>query len=208
MNLQQLRSLGLEKRWPKLAKHLQEIAGLEVRVRESESQVAQMRAALPHAEQKDLDTAAAAIRNGEELPRATNTDSAKRQLDDAERTYTIMERALVSAQADLSAFMADHQGALYQDVAQARAEIGSKAAEAAEEALSAYGRYEDLKYLVRSLQPPPPQPDHNQPAQRLTQVVANMATTRSSGPDRGTVESTLQHIIALGDGPEEGENAA
>lgn len=201
MNLQQLKQLGLSERWPKLKKHLEEVASLDNRVRESESQVQKLRAALPHAEQKDLDNAAAAVRDGKDVPHATNTDSAKRQLEAAERTKNIMARAAESARQDLNSFMAQHQQQLFEDVAQARAEIAREAAGAARTALGAFSKWSDIHYLLRDLAPPPEAPDYNKPAARLTQTVMGIHTTQSSGPARGDIEGALQHVISLGEEP-------
>lgn len=208
MNLGQLEALGLSKRWPKLRQHLEEVASFERHRLQAESKVGTLRAQLPAAHEKDLDAEAQAVRAGKGIPLPEAEPKLQAELDVATRESVVMARAAESARADLDRFMQQHQQQLFEDVAEARSQIASKAATAASEALAAYGKYEDLKYLVRSLQPPPAQPDHNAPAARLTQSIVGVATTRGGGPSRGDVEAMLSYLISLGASPEEGENAA
>lgn len=201
MNLQQLKLLGLEKRWPKLARLQGEIAGLEKRNREADTEVNRLRAELGPAREKDLDLEAKAVRSGGKVPELKNEREVQTKLERATRDAAVMGRALQAAQADLGTFLAEHQGALYEDVAQARAEIGRKVAESARAAIADYVRYEDLHYVLKSLQPPPAQPDFNAPAERLTTVIAGVKTTRSGGPDRGVIENALHYLMSLAENP-------
>ena len=192
-----LQSLGLEKQWPKLARLQAEIASLEKRNREADMKANRLRAELAPAREQDLSLEAKAIRSGDKVPEPKHEPEVQAKLDRAVRDAAVMSRALQDAQAELSHFLGKHQGELYQDVAAARNEIASKIAEAAREALASYGRYEDLRYVLKDLTPPPEPIDPTQPAQRLTTVFAGVQTTRSAGPDRGTVEGILSYLMGL-----------
>jgi hypothetical protein len=108
-----------------------------------------------------------------------------------------MARALQSAQEDLSNFLARHQAELYQDVLEARHKIAKELSKDAQAALSGFARWADLYYPLRDLTPAAPVQEGAE-AQKLTQTIVGIQTTRSSGPDRGEVESLLQYLIGLG----------
>ena len=204
MNIQQLQALGLESKWPRLARLQSEIAGLEQRNREVDVEANRLRAALGPARERDLDLEAKAVRAGGKVPEPKSEREVRTKLERAERDLAVMGRALQAAQTDLGTFLAQHQGALYEDVAQARAEIAAKVAESARVALADYVRYEDLFYTAKALQPPPQPVDSNAPAQRLTQAFIGIHTTRSSGPARGDVEEALRYLVSLATGPGQG----
>lgn len=197
MDIRQLTTLGLEKRWPRLARLQTEIAGLEKRNREAEVEVMRLRAELGPAREKDLDAEAKAIRAGKEPPKSKHEPDVQRKLERAERDSAVMGRALQAAQTDLGTFLAKHQAELYRDVAVARSQIGARVAEAARAALVDYVRYEDLFYVLKNLTPPPPNRE-GEPVQRLTQsFIGGGVQTTQRGPDRGEVEAMLQHLISL-----------
>lgn len=207
MNIQQLRQLDLESKWPRLARLQTEIAGLEKRSREAEVEVMRLRAELGPAREKDLDAEAKAIRAGKDSPEAKHEAEVKAKLERAERDSAVMSRALQAAREDLGHFLAKHQGELYRDVLAARAEIGAKVAESARAALAEYARYEDLHYVLKNLTPPPPSRE-GEPVQRLTQsFIGGGVQTTQRGPDRGEVEAMLQHLISLASS-EGGKDAA
>lgn len=207
MNLQQLQTLGLSERWPKLTKHLQEVDSFEKHRQQAEARVGQLRAGLPAAHERDLDAEAQAARAGKGVPDAKHEPKLKGELEVAEREAVVMARAADGARADLGAFLAKHQGELYQDVVAARAQIASKVAVAAREALAGYGQWHGLGYTLKDLTPPP-QPVENAPAQRLTQVIAGVQTTRSGGPDRGVIENALSYLMSLAENPVTGDEDA
>jgi hypothetical protein len=120
----------------------------------------------------------------------------------------VLSKALEDARSDLGVLRHKYQHALYQDVLEARQKIAASVAEAAAQALQGFSRYSDMHYLLKDLTPPPPAPDENRPARRLTQFVAGeVHTTTSSGPARGHVEGMLQYLISLAE-EEAGEDAA
>ena len=203
-----LQSLNLQSKWPKLARIQDEVKSLEKRAREAETEVSRLRAELGPAREKDLDLEAKAVREGKDAPEAKHEPAVTKKLERAGRDRDVMARALEAARTDLGVFLQQHRAELFADVVEQRAQIARDAAEAARTALQAYGRYEDLFYTVKALQPPVVAVDNNAPAQRLTQTVIGIATTQS-GPARGETEAALRHVIALGTGPgQEGEDAA
>jgi chromosome segregation ATPase len=107
-----LNTLGLAKKWPKLDLLQSEVADLQKRLSSDENQVRQLEGALAGARAKELD--AAAVRKGKEVPHGTHEDSAKRSLEAAQRDRDVLAKAVESAQADLAAFRAAHQSALYE----------------------------------------------------------------------------------------------
>jgi hypothetical protein len=209
MNIQQLKALGLEKRWPRLAELLREVASFEEKSRKANVEVQQLQAELGSARERDLNLEAQAARAGEKVPEPEHEPEVQKKLERASRDAVVMQRALEAAQTDLGAFRAKHQAALYDDVVARGQEMAAKVAKAAQAALVEYGHYEDLYYVVRDLTPPPA-PDENRPAERVTTVYGpRPLTTGSSGPARGHVEQTLQYLIGLAEGPaQSGEDAA
>ena len=202
-----LKALNLQSKWPHLARLQDEIRDLEKHARAAEVEVSTRRAVIAPAREQDLDSAAKAVRSGAKSPKTSNEDEAKGRLQVAERNHAVMTRALEAARTDYGVFLQKHRAELFADVVEQRAQIARDAAEAARTALQAYGRYEDLFYTVKALQPPVEAVDNNAPAQRLTQTVIGIATTQS-GPARGETEAALRHVIALGSGPAQGDNDA
>lgn len=203
-----LKSLNLESRWPRLTRLQDEVAGLEKRARQTEVEASHLKAELGPARERDLDAEANAIRSGGKVPEPKHEREIQTKLEKATRDAAVMSRALQAAQTDHGAFLAKHRGELFADVAGARSEIAAKVAESAREALAGFGRYEDIHYVLKGLQPPPQPVDSNAPPQRLTQTLIGVATTQS-GPARGDVEEALRHLISLATGPGQGdENAA
>ena len=198
MNLEQLRALGLEKRWPRLTELLREVASFEQKLRKANAEVQQLQAALAPARERDLNAQAQAVRAGKEPPKVSEEQRAEKKLDAVRRDAVILSRALQAVQTDLGAFRAKRQAALFNDVLDARQQIANQLAEHARGALRDFTRWSDLHYVVRDLTPPEPTQE-NQPAERSTIVYgpARVATT-SSGPARGNVEQMLQHLISLG----------
>ena len=208
MNIQQLQALGLESKWPRLARLQGEIAGLEKRNREAEGQVQQLQAELVPARNRDLDAEARAVRSGRKSPEPTHEPDIQRKLERATRDRDVMQRALEAARTDYGAFLSKHRSELFADVAEARAEIAASVSEAAREALRGFGKWSDMHYTLKSLQPPVEPADSTAPAQNIS-VVLGVGTARSSGPDRGEIEQALRYLVSLDPGPAQGdENAA
>lgn len=206
MNIQQLKALGLEKRWPRLARLQTEIAGLEKRNREAEVEVMRLRAEQGPARERDLDAEAKAIRAGKDSPEAKHEPEVRAKLERAERDSAVMSRALQAAREDLGHFLAKHKAPLYQDVLEERHKIAQEIADGARAALAAFSKHEDLAYLLKNLAPAAPRPE-NEPAQRLTTVVAGVGMVQR-GPARGEVEGILQHLISLASDTTQGKTDA
>jgi hypothetical protein len=204
-----LKELGLEKRWPRLGELQSEIGSLERQLQKASVELQKLESELVGARNQDLADEARAVRSGKKPPASTAEPKAQSKLDAAKRNHAVLQRALADAQSDLQVLRAKHQHALFEDVRQARAKIAASVAEAAAQALQGFSKYSDLHYLLRDLAPPPPAPDENAPAQRLTIAYGGGVHTRTSGPDRGAVEQTLQYLIGLAEGPaQSGEDAA
>jgi hypothetical protein len=203
-----LKALGLEKKWPRLATLQAEIADLEKHTRQAEMEVDARRAAIQPAREQDLDAAAKAVRSGAKSPKTSNEDEARGRLQVAERNHAVMTRALENARTDYGAYLQKHRAPLFADVAQQRQEIAREAATAARVALAAYSRFEDLHYVLKGLEPPVVAADHNAPAQRLTTSVLGIKTTGPTGPDRGQVEQMLAYVASLGQDATEGDDDA
>lgn len=197
MDINQLLQLGLAERWPKLKKHLEEVASFEKQRQQAEAKVGQLRAGIPQAREKDLDAEAQAARAGKGIPKPKHEPKLRGELDKAEREAVVMARAAAGASADLAAFMAKHQQALFEDVLQARREIAAEAAQAARVALQAFGAWHALGYTLKDLAPPPEAPEVG-PAKN-TNAFIGIHTRQSAGPDRGTVEQMLSYVASLED---------
>ena len=199
-----LKALNLEARWPKLARLQDEIKHLEKHTRAAEVEVSTRRAAISPSRERDLDAAASAIRSGAKSPKTSNEDEAKGRPQVAERNHAVMTRALEAARTDYGVFLQKHRAELFRDVAKQRSQIAREAAASAREALAAYSRFEDLRYVLKGLEPPIEAADNTAPAQRLTTAVIGLQTTGSTGPDRGQVEAMLSYVASLGQDTTEG----
>ena len=189
---------GIADKWPKLAKLQREIADLEKRRGEAEGAVVAARNAIPAARDKDAEAASVAIRAGRDMPRPKHEADAVAALEDAERTLTALAKAVQSAQADLNNYLGQHREAIYGALVEAVRNSDAELAHHAREAARLYAFREDAHYDLKALAPPPAPPDENAPAQRLSTTVIGLKTTRSMGPDRGTIEQALGHLAGLG----------
>jgi hypothetical protein len=193
-------------KWPRLRELREEEANLEKKLAQQGAEVAQLKAALPAARDKDLDVSAKAIRDGRKPPAAKHEPKAHAAVKDAEQNYQITQRALEATRADYAKHLGRHQSAIYADVLETRQALANEAAEGARKALAAYGGWHSMQYVIRDLTPPPPPIDENRPAQRST-IVPTVLNTRSTAPDRGVVEGMLSYLISLGKGEEKSQAA-
>lgn len=203
MNDVPLKALGLEKKWARLARLQEEVAGLQKQALQAGTEVESLQNQLAPAREKDLDAEARAMRSGKEAPEATHEPEIQRRLERARRDHAVLSRAAEAATADLGVFRAKHRAQLFEDVARARHEIAQEVARSAREALAAFGNYENLHYALKDLQPPATAAEPSAPA-RNTNVFMGFNTTRRAGPDRGVIEGTLQHLISLAETGEVG----
>jgi len=196
-------------KWPRLRELREEEANLEKQLARQGAEVAQLKAALPAARDKDLDASAAAVREGKKPPTAKHEPKAHAAVKDAEQTYQITQRALEATRADYLKHLARHQAAVYADVLETRQALANEAAEGARKAASAYGKWHSMQYVIRDLAPPPPAPDEQAPAQRLTSSWTGtiLTTTSANEPDRGVIEGMLSYLISLEQREEKSEAA-
>jgi hypothetical protein len=196
-------------KWPRLRALREEEANLEKKLANQGAEVAQLKAALPAARDKNLDASAKAVRAGEKPPAAMHEPKAHAAVKAAEQNYQITQRALEATRADYAKHLARHQPAVYADVLETRKALANEAAEGARKALGAFGRWHEMRYVLRDLAPPQAPPQENMPARPLTNVMigAGVQTTRSAGPDRGVIEQMLGYLISLAE-EEAGEDAA
>jgi hypothetical protein len=192
-----LKALGLEKQWPGLARLQAEIAGLEQRSGQADVNTQQLQAQLVLAREQDLGASAKAVRADKKPPAAKCEVEVQRKLDQASRERDVLARALESARSDYGTFLQEHRSELYHDVAVQRQGLAASIAASARAALVDFSQHEDLHYVLKELQPPVAPVESSEPAQRLTQVVIGLQTTRSSGPARGDVEAMLSYLIGL-----------
>jgi hypothetical protein len=209
-----LKSLGLERRWPKLDRIQNEIASLERNLSRAEGEAQQARAQLGAAHERDIAAEAKAYRAGKAAPEPVHEPQVRAELEAAERRVAVTQHALQAAREDLGGFLAVHQSALYQDALEARDRIGREAARAAQEAQRSYSRYEGLSRTLKGLAPPPsietgPPGSGDPPVMRTTNSFIGMVhTARQAGPDRGRIEQVLGYLVSLGGGEEEGGSDA
>lgn len=192
-----LKTLGLEKRWPRLSELGDEVAGLEKRLQESAAEVQRLQGQIGPAREKDLDLEAKALRADKKPPAPRHEPEIKGKLQGAERDRDVLARALESARADLGAFLERHRAELFEDIAAARGEIASRIAESARAALVAFAKHEDLHYVLKRLRPPVPENRENEPARSTTAFLGFGTTQQASGPARGEVEQILAYLVSL-----------
>lgn len=191
-----LKALGLEKKWARLARLQEEVDGLQKQSRQAETEVEVLRNQLAPARDKDLDAEARAMRSGKEAPEPTHERDVQRNLERATRERDVYARAWESAQVDLGEYRAKHRAQLFEDVAQARHRIALEVARSAQEALVAFGKYENLHYALKNLQPPAGSEEIMAPA-RNTNVFMGFQSMQQQGPSRGHVDQVLAYLVGL-----------
>ncbi len=200
-----LTELGLDKKWPKLARLQQEVEGLARQLERARAEAQQHRAQLGPARERDLRAEAEALRAGKKMPDPVHEPKVQAELEEAERRAARLERALQSAREEYAASFAEHQREVFDAVLEARHEIAEELARHATAALRLFGRHEDLARQVKQLRPAPVV-DEGAPARPLTNAFAGVMTTQR-GPDRGHIEQVLTYLVGLG-ADQEGEDAA
>lgn len=200
-----LRSLGLEQKYPRLTRLTTEVADLEQRLHKARAAQNLAQNRLPAARERDILAEAKAMRGGKRMPAPEEEPRVRAELEEAERQADRLAVALQSAREEHGEHLAAAQSDLYHDVRRARGAIAREGAEGAQVAQRAFARYSDLTYQLKALAPAEVL-DENAPAQRLTNSFGGVITTaRHAGPDRGTVEGVLSYIASLAP-PEEPED--
>jgi hypothetical protein len=192
--------------WPKLRKLAAEISALERQHAQASATASQLQAQLPAARDRDLEAQAQAVRKGKDRGQPTHEAEVNRELEAARRDEAVLRRAADSARTDHNAFVAKHQAELYGDVVEFRNTLAGEIAEHARRILPAYGRFEDLHYLLKNLSPPPAPAHTDAGPQRLTQVLLGPTVTPRIGPDRGRVEEMVGYLAGLAH--QQGDNDA
>ena len=196
MDLVPLKSLGLEKRWPRLAELQNELAGLQRHQAQAEHLASTLHNQIPVAREQDLNESAAALRAGKEPgTERTHERAIEQRLENARRDSIIYKRAVEGVQADIGQLREENQQALFADVLASRAKIAKQMSEAASVAASGYAQYENLSRLVKTLAPAAPVAEIG-PARSTTAVIGYQTTQR--GPNRGDIEAALGYLVELG----------
>ncbi len=188
-------------RWPRLRELEEEVAELTRRHQDAQAEAQGLENQLETARRADLDREAKAVRSGKNPPKPKHEPPIQSKLDTARRNAEVYRRALEAAQSDLGAFRAEHSGALFADLEHFRGEIARDFAKHAQRAMQGFGRYSDLAYLLKNLEPPV-----DDPGPRFFPVIG--VHTTKSGPDRGEIEQVLSYLIGLAPAEEGGASDA
>ncbi len=191
-----LKELGLESRWPELARLQEDLAKFQRRQQEAAARATTLEQQLPAMRARDIQAEVEALRKERKRPEPRHEPRAREELEAAERERDVAARVVQSLHEEIGAFMAEHQPAVYQDVLAARDDIGRQVAEHARAALAAYSRFEDLGRTLKQVRPAEPVPE-DMPARRLTNAFAGVIGTQSVGPARGEVEAMLAYLMGL-----------
>jgi hypothetical protein len=193
-----LDALGLK--WPKLDGQQEEVRSLINQHAEAVQAVAKLEAQRPDARERDLDAAAAAIRAGKEAPAPKAEPALERKLESAMRTRDAFSRAVSNAIGELEAFKRVHAASLEADATFSLEALRSQLADKAKQTAALYEEAESAAASVKKLAPPAVAPPQSLAAGQDTvyapQFVAR--TSRSAGPERGTINLVLSHLQALG----------
>jgi hypothetical protein len=197
-----LDALGLK--WPKLAAIQDEVRTLIAQHAQASEAVATLEAGRAAAREKDLDDAAAALRAGNAVPSPKAEPALEKRVEGARRTREAYERAASSAIGELEAFKRQHAGALEADAARSLGVLRSRLSENAKRTAALYAEAESAAASVKKLEPPAPPPPETGPpgsgeAGRSTVLAPQFVatTSRSAGPERGTIELVLSHLAGL-----------
>jgi hypothetical protein len=192
-----LELLGLAKKWRKLARLQNEVADLQARYQEAQQEAHVLAGGIQAAREQDLEAEVRATRAGKEAPTPHHEREAKAKLEGAERNRDVLERAVASATQDLAAFKAKHAAELYADIVAARQSVAARLSEPALQLLRDFDLYMELGYVEKNHAPPPPPADELAPGGNSFTVLGQLTTQRTSGPERGTVESVLRYLASL-----------
>ncbi len=201
---------------PELAKLENTVSNLETKHGEASARVQSLALKVQQAREDDLNREALALNSGRKPPNATEP-ALREQLEGAGRDAEVLQRRLALAQTDRARYLSEHHGEILALLGEAHAVEGGRvaaAAEAALVALAAYHKAEDDARNLQRLHPAPAQENVGGP--ESVSIVWGGLTTQNltGGPQRGTLEGTLQYLISLGEatvveaGAEGGEDAA
>ena len=194
-----LARFGLQGKWRRLDKLQQEAEGLIVRYQEAAASVADLEQGRQDARDKDLDTAAAALRTGDEVPEAEHEAKLDEELSGAVRSRDTLLRAAEGAVSDTESYRAKHASALASDIEEALTSRARALAEHASRAQALYAEVEDGRLLARRFGPAPAPPQENTGAPQDTTVLIGPMTTGTiaGGPTRGEIEAVLNYLSSL-----------
>ena len=200
---------------PELEKIEAAVADLERKHTEAQARVQALALKAHQAREDDLNREAAALNAGRKVP-AASEPQLREQLEGAQRDLEVLERRLTLAGTDRARYLAEHHAEILGLLQAAHDAEGQRVAVAAEEALHhllAYHKAEDDARNLQRLHPAPAPENVGQP-EGVSVVWGHLNTQNfAGGPQRGTLEGTLRHLISLGaptivEGVEGGEDAA
>jgi hypothetical protein len=200
---------------PELQKLEATASDLERKHGESQARVQSLALRAAQAREADLNAEAVALNASRKPPQPTEPRLAE-QLADAGRDAEVLERRLRLAEGVRARYLSEHHGEILAHLEAAHAAEGERVAAAASEALAALAAYHGAEDAARSLQRLHPAPAlENSGGPESVSVVWGALTTQNltGGPQRGTLEGTLQYLISLGaptivEAVEEGEDDA
>ncbi len=200
---------------PELRKLEATVSDLERQHGEASARVQSLVRRAGQAREHDLNAEAAAL-NADRRPPKPTEPGLREQLEGAAREAEVLERRLRLAEGDRARYLSEHHGEILARLEAAHAAQGERVAAAASEALNAleaYHKAEDDARNLQRLHPAPAQENTGGP-ESVSVVWGNLTTQNvSGGPQRGTLEGTLQYLVSLGAGTvveavEGGEDAA
>jgi len=187
---------ALKLSWPKLAAIQAEVRHLISEHAETAREVTALEAGREGAREQDLNAAAAALRAGNAVPSPKSEPALERKVESAVRTRDALERAVSSAIGDSNAFRLKHAASLEADATFSLEALRSQLADNAKKTAALYAESEAAAASVKKLAPPAVAPPQSLAAGQDTVYAPQFthATSRSAGPDRGTIESVLSHL--------------
>lgn len=188
-----LEQLGLQKKWPRLAKLQEEVADLAHQAESAHAEVQRLEAALSVARNEDVAAQAQALRGGKAAPKSSREDKANRELEAARRDAAVFQRAAEDAQTELAEYRGKHGTALYHDVVQAVQGLLRQGAEHIKVAAPFYSQAWDAKYFLKDLAPAPTIDETT--AARSGAIVIGIQTRAQLGRSRGEYEQMLQELV-------------
>jgi hypothetical protein len=189
-----LDELGLN--WPRLQAAQAEVRHLIGQHAQASQVVAELEAGRGAARERDLDDAATAIRAGSGAPPPKAEPALSRKIEGAVRTRDAFGRAVSNAIEELENFKRVHSASLLADATWSLEALRGQLAEKAKQTSAVFAEAESAAASVKKLQPPAVAPPQSLAAGQDTVYAPQFThgTSRSAGPDRGTIESVLSHL--------------
>ena len=192
---------ALKLSWPELAALQAEVRHLISEHAETAREVTALEATREGAREQDLDAAGAAIRAGAGAPSPKAEPALSRKIEGAVRTRDAFARAVSNAIEELESFKRVHSASLLADATWSLKALRGKLAENAKKTAAVFAEAESAAASVKKLEPAAVAPAETGPpgsgeASRSTVLAPQFisGTSRSAGPDRGTIESVLSHL--------------